>query len=207
MRHLVLIIALFLTASFAQDETSSKWSMYAGVTSMGVQDDFVWNDRLMGNSFGVAYAVSKRMTLGMGYSGRGTVVKFNKYGSQHTFKELNMPLDIIEGRGAKVQAHAIELWSAVTLLDKWGFSLWTGPIYAHIYSYDIMISEGGMYKTNPTYDVAYSEDGAEDDYGLMFGASFPLQNKLNLNVGYYYGLKEDPNPKFNNLFLELGYQF
>ena len=70
-----------------------------------------------------------------------------------------------------------------------------------------MISEGGMYKTNPTYDVAYSEDGAEDDYGLMFGASFPLQNKLNLNVGYYYGLKEDPNPKFNNLFLELGYQF
>ena len=201
MRHLVLIIALFLTASFAQDETSSKWSMYAGVTSMGVQDDFVWNDRLMGNSFGVAYAVSKRMTLGIGYSGRGALVKFNKYGSQHTFKELNMPLDIIEGRGAKVQAHAIELWSAVTLLDKWGFSLWTGPVYSHFYSYDV---EDG--------DVTYNSNASENDYGLMFGTSFPLRNKLNLNVGYYHGIKRHddpkppPNPKFNNLFLELGYQ-
>tara|TARA_B100000470_G_scaffold119081_1_gene91871 strand:+ start:57 stop:668 length:612 start_codon:yes stop_codon:yes gene_type:complete len=203
MRHLVLIIALFLTISFAQDETSSKWSMYAGVTSMGVEDG---DNRLIGRSFGVAYAVNKNMTIGMGYSGRGATVEFDRYGSQYSFKELHI-LGLVKSREAEVQANAIEFWSAFTLVDKWGFSLWTGPIYAHIYSYDIMISEGGMYKTNPTYDVAYSEDGAEDDYGLMFGASFPLQNKLNLNVGYYYGLKEDPNPKFNNLFLELGYQF
>ena len=204
MRHLVLIIALFLTISFAQDETSSKWSMYAGVTSMGVEDG---DNRLIGRSFGVAYAVNKKMTIGMGYSGRGAKVQFDKYGGQRVFKEIEPLLGVVVGREAEVQANAIEFWSAFTLVDKWGFSLWTGPIYAHIYSYDIMISEGGMYKTNPTYDVAYSEDGAEDDYGLMFGASFPLRNKLNLNVGYYYGLKEDPNPKFNNLFLELGYQF
>ena len=60
--------------------------------------------------------------------------------------------------------------------------------------------------------MTYNRNGSENDYGLMFGTSFPLRNKLNLNVGYYHGIKRHddpqppPNPKFNNIFLELGYQ-
>ena len=56
-------------------------------------------------------------------------------------------------------------------------------------------------------NLTISEDGAEADYGLMFGASFPLHNKIGLNIGYYHGIKDDPNPKFNNLFLDVSYRF
>ena len=190
-----IILSLFLlTTIFAQDEITSKWSVYTGVTSMGVEDG---DSRAIGDSYGIAYTVNKRLTIGMGYSGRGSKAKLNKYNAQDTFENLDLHGAPLSG-DVEVVANAIEFWSSVILLDKWGFSLWTGPIYSHIYSYDI---------TDVDDDLTISEDGAEADYGLMFGASFPLHNKIGLNIGYYHGIKDDPNPKFNNLFLDVSYRF
>ena len=192
MKKVILSLLLLATIN-AQDEINSKWSLYTGVTSMGVKDG---DSRAIGNSYGIAYFVNKRLTIGMGHSGRGSKEKLNKYEVNHTFENLDIPSSSFTGY-VEVVANAFEFWSSVILLDKWGFSLWTGPIYSHIFSYDITDQN----------DLTISEDGAEDDYCLMFGASFPLQNKIGLNIGYYHGIKEEPNPKFNNLFLEISYRF
>mgnify|MGYP001251849542 FL=1 len=190
----IILVLFFLTTIYAQDEITSKWSIYSGITSMGVEDG---ESRLIGNSYGIAYTVNKRLSIGMGYSGRGSKAKLNRYNAQDTFENLDLVGVPLSG-DIEVVANTVEFWSSVILLDKWGFSLWTGPIYSHIYSY---------YITDVDNDLTLSEDGSEADYGLMFGASFPLHNKIGLNIGYYHGIKDDLNPKFNNLFLDLSYRF
>ena len=83
-----IILGLFLlTTIFAQDEITSKWSIYTGVTSMGVEDG---DSRAIGDSYGIAYTVNKRLTIGMGYSGRGSKAKLNKYNAQDTFENLDL---------------------------------------------------------------------------------------------------------------------
>ncbi len=204
MKKIIIGFFLLLTTISAQDEAAPKWSIYAGVTSMSIDGNSAFSkaNRVIGNSYGITYAINKRLTIGMGYSSRGAKAQLNKYNAQDVFEGLDLVGTPLSG-DVEVVANAIEFWSSVTLLDKWGFSLWTGPIFSHIYSYDI---------TDVDDDITISEDGAEADYGLMFGASFPLQNKLGLNIGYYqsiyqHGIKDDSSPKFNNLFLELSYKF
>ena len=53
-----------------------------------------------------------------------------------------------------------------------------------------------------------SED-LDPDYGLMFAYAFPINEQLSVNAGYYLGLAEqsDGGPKFNGIFMLLGYTF
>ena len=49
----------------------------------------------------------------------------------------------------------------------------------------------------------------DPDYGLMFSYSYPISEQLSVTPGYYLGLAEqsDGGPKFNGIFLLLGYTF
>ena len=86
-----------------------------------------------------------------------------------------------------------------------------GPGFAQI---------GALYGTPLGGKVTMEMEGEEDtvdiesdemdpDYGLMFSYAYPINEQLSVNAGYYLGLAEqdDGGPKFNGIFVLLGYTF
>ena len=80
-------------------------------------------------------------------------------------------------------------------MDNGKFSLWAGPLYAHLYE-----TEGSF------FGISESESITDSDYGLMVGGSVPLRQNISINAGYYRSLDNHEIEGMNNFFLELGYQ-
>jgi hypothetical protein len=194
MKKTLLIILIMLTMSYTQDETVSPWSVYGGFTSMGVGEDIVVDDdtnpdigRTNGFTLGFGYALNEKVTIGAGLGQRGFSVDVPDLFGGDTGFDSNID--------AKVQVKGIEFWMSYTLMDNGNFSLWAGPLYAHLYQ-----TEGSF------FGVSESESITDSDYGLMVGGSVPLRGNISINAGYYRSLDDHEIEGMNNFFLELGYQ-
>lgn len=179
MKKMMLTIICLSALSFAQDESSSPWGVYAGITSAGTSDS---DGRTTGLSLGVSYTLNDKMSVGGGLSHRGGSFK-----------------DEEDGGTFDVKGNAIELWSSYQLMQTDSFSLSTGLIYAHINEFDVEMME----------DVSVTVKETDSDYGLFLNGTIPLQKNLGLNIGYYMGLGEMDIElgKSNNLWIEVGYSF
>lgn len=181
MKKLLLTIIFLSAFTFAQDESSSPWGMYGGITSAGTSES---DGRTSGLSLGVSYLLNDKWSLGGGLSHRG--------GSY----ELDAEDDGLGGT-ADLTGNAIEFWSSYSLMQSESFYLSTGLIYAHIYEFEVDF-EG----------ISFSESDTDNDYGVYLNGTIPLQDNLGLNIGYYMGLRDmGGDEKFNNLWFELGYSF
>ena len=177
----IIIFLLFITTVFAQDESSSPWSIYGGITSGGFEDA---DGRSTGLSLGVGYQLNDNLSIGGGLSHRG-----GKFDDEVSGIDGNVKYEI--------KGNALELWSSYSLMQSERFSLSTGLIYAHIYEFEVKM-----------WGASVTVDESEDDYGIYLGGSIPLKDNLGLNIGYYHGLKDtDDVPQFNNVWLEIGYSF
>ena len=177
----IIIFLLLITTVFAQDESSSPWSIYGGITSGGFEDA---DGRSTGLSLGVGYQLNDNLSIGGGLSHRG-----GKFDDEVSGVDGNVKYEI--------KGNALELWSSYSLMQSERFSLSTGLIYAHIYEFEVEL-----------FGSSVTVDESEDDYGFYVGGSIPLKNNLGLNIGYYHGLKDNEDtPKFNNVWFELGYSF
>ena len=47
----------------------------------------------------------------------------------------------------------------------------------------------------------------EDDYGIILGAGYLLNERTFINFGIYHGLKDHEPGRFNNIYLNLGLSF
>jgi len=179
MKKTILVMLIITSMSFAQDDTVSPWSAYAGITSASFDDS---DGRTTGLSAGVGYTINEKITVGGGLSHRGG--------------KLEMDMDGTDIGNVDVKGNAIELWMSYSLMNTDTFSLSAGPIYAHIYEFEAEFN--GM---------SVTESESDNDYGIYLGSSFPIKDNMGLNIGYYQGLKDEDGMKFNNLWIELGYQF
>jgi len=177
----IIISLLLVTVVFAQDESSSPWSLYGGITSGSFEDA---DGRSTGLSLGVGYQLNDKLSIGGGLSHRG-----GKFDDEVSEIDGNVKYEI--------KGNALELWSSYSLMQSERFSLSTGLIYAHIYEFEVKM-----------WGASVTVDESEDDYGIYLGGSIPLKDNLGLNIGYYHGLKDtDDVPQFNNVWLEIGYSF
>jgi|TARA_B110000263_G_scaffold244650_1_gene252988 hypothetical protein len=181
MKKIFAITLILTSLAFAQDESESPWSMYGGITSASFEDS---DGRTTGLSLGVGYSVNDKISVGGGLSHRGGQMKLEE--------DTSALGDTVEIKG-----NALELWMSYSLIQTDSFSLSVGPTYAHIYSMKAKLG-----------DLSITVPETDNDYGIYLGSSLPLGDKLGLNIGYYHGLKDDgDSPKFNNLFVEVGYSF
>ena len=183
MKKILIATVLIFSISLAQDESSSPWSVYGGITSASMSEA---DGRTNGLSLGISYTLNEKWSVGGGLSHRGG--SFNVEDDEA----------IIGGSDSyEMIGNAIEFWSSYSLMQSDSFSLSTGLIYAHIYEFEV--NYGSM---------SISESETDNDYGLYLNSTIPLQDNLGLNIGYYMGLRDiGDNEKFNNLWLEVGYSF
>ena len=180
MKKLILTIICLSALSFAQDESSSPWGIYGGITSAGTSES---DGRTTGLSLGFSYTANDMWSFGAGLSHRGGMYEFDEQ-------------DGFSG-SADLTGNAIEFWSSYSLMQFDIFSLSTGLIYAHIYEFEVDF-EG----------MSFSESETDNDYGLFLNGFMPLQENLGLNIGYYMGLRDmGSDEKFNNFWIEIGYGF
>jgi len=193
MKKVILVMLIMTSISFAQDDTVSPWSLYGGFTSMGAGEEIFIEDvdvdlgRANGFTLGFGYALNDKVTIGAGLGQRGFSVDVPDLFGEDTGFDSNID--------AKVQVKGIEFWMSYTLMDNGNFSLWAGPLYAHLYE-----TEGSF------FGVSESESITDSDYGLIIGGSVPLRENISINAGYYRSLDNHEIEGMNNFFLELGYQ-
>jgi len=196
MKKAILVMLIMTSMSFAQVRyiEVSPWSVYGGFTSMGVEEEIVIDaekdvdiGRTNGFTLGFGYALNEKVTIGAGLGQRGFSVDVPDLFGGDTGFDSNID--------AKVQVKGIEFWMSYTLMDNGNFSLWAGPLYAHLYE-----TEGSF------FGISESESITDSDYGLMVGGSVPLRGNISINAGYYRSLDDHEIEGMNNFFLELGYQ-
>ena len=193
MKKAILVMLIMTSMSFAQDETVSPWSVYGGFTSMGVGEEMFIDDvdvelgRTNGFTLGFGYALNEKVTIGAGLGQRGFSVDVPDLFGGDTGFDSNID--------AKAKVKGVEFWMSYTLMDSGNFSLWAGPLYAHLYQ-----------STGSFAGASESESITDSDYGLMFGGSVPLRGNISINAGYYRSLDDHEIEGMNNFFLELGYQ-
>ncbi|MEO2116022.1 MAG: outer membrane beta-barrel protein [bacterium] len=193
MKKVILVMLIMTSMSFAQDDTVSPWSLYGGFTSMGAGEEIFIEDvdvdlgRANGFTLGFGYALNEKVTIGAGLGQRGFSVDVPDLFGGDTGFDSNLD--------AKAKVKGVEFWMSYTLMDNGNFSLWAGPLYAHLYK-----------STGSFAGVSESESITDSDYGLMFGGSVPLRGNISMNAGYYRSLDDHEIEGMNNFFLELGYQ-
>ena len=195
MKKIAICFLLLLTIVFAQDDTTSPWSVYGGYASMGVGEEFDTEDydvdsaRTNGFTLGFGYALNEKITIGAGLGQRGFSIDLVDLFDDGDGNELDF------GANVKAKVKGVEFWMSYTLMDNGNFSLWAGPLYAHLYE-----TEGSF------AGVSESESITDSDYGLMFGGSVPLRGNISMNAGYYRSLDNHQIEGMNNFFLELNYK-
>lgn len=176
MKKLVLTIIFLSALSFAQDESSSPWGVYGGITSAGTSES---DGRTTGLSLGFSYAANDKLSFGAGLTHRGG--SFN---------------DQEDGGSFDINANAIEFWSSYPLMQSDSFSLSTGLIYAHIYEYEVEFSGMNVSVDETDNDYGLFLNGTiplQDNLGLNIGYYMGLRdmdgekfNNLWLEVGYSF---------------------
>ena len=197
MKKIAICFLLLLTTVFAQVRyiEVSPWSLYGGYASMGVGEEFDTEDvdvdlgRTNGFTLGFGYALNEKITIGAGLGQRGFSIDLVDLFDDGDDNELDF------GANVKVKVKGVEFWMSYTLMDNGNFSLWAGPLYAHLYE-----TEGSF------AGVSESESITDSDYGLMFGGSVPLRGNISINAGYYRSLDDHQIEGMNNFFLELNYK-
>ena len=197
MKKIAICFLLLLTTVFAQVRyiEVSPWSLYGGYASMGVGEEFDTEDvdvdlgRTNGFTLGFGYALNEKITIGAGLGQRGFSIDLVDLFDDGDDNELDF------GANVKVKVKGVEFWMSYTLMDNGNFSLWAGPLYAHLYE-----TEGSF------AGVSESESITDSDYGLMFGGSVPLRGNISMNAGYYRSLDDHQIEGMNNFFLELNYK-
>jgi len=195
MKKVILVMLIMTSMSFAQDDTVSPWSLYGGFTSMGAGEEISIEDvdvdlgRANGFTLGFGYALNEKITIGAGLGQRGFSIDLVDLFDDGDGNELDF------GANVKAKVKGVEFWMSYTLMDNGNFSLWTGPLYAHLYE-----TEGSF------AGVSESESITDSDYGLMFGGSVPLRGNISMNAGYYRSLDNHQIEGMNNFFLELNYK-
>ena len=216
MKKLFLLIAFSTTLVFSQD--ASKWSLYGGISSMNTNlEENTTN--LIGTNLGFGYRFTDKLTIGMGFSQRGFTgvhgyeddyCYWDEYNNRICF-DIEDDTDEDEGRGnnrplfddgedewygeheVSTRYEGIEFWMSYTLFDNDNFALWTGPVYSVLYELTEEVEADD-------FTESFTEEIEDTDYGLLIGATFPIKNKLGMNIGYYQSLDE---MEFNNVFIEL----
>ena len=216
MKKLFLLIAFSTTLVFSQD--NSKWSLYGGISSMNTNlEENTTN--LIGTNLGFGYRFTDKLTIGMGLSQRGFTAEHG-YDEPYCYwdeEDNRICFDIEddteedEGRGnnrpsfddgedewygeheVSTRYEGIEFWMSYTLFDNDNFALWTGPVYSVLYELTEEVEADD-------FTESFTEEIEDTDYGLLIGATFPIKNKLGMNIGYYQSLDE---MEFNNVFIEL----
>ena len=190
MKKIAICFLFFLTISFAQDDTTSPWSVYGGFTSMGVEEEVDIDadiGRTNGFTLGFGYMLNEKVTIGVGLGQRGFSVDVPDLFGEDTGFDSNID--------AKIEVKGVEFWMSYTLMDNGNFSLWAGPLYAHLYE-----TQGSF------WGITESESITDSDYGVMVGGSVPLKGDISMNAGYYRSLDDHQIKGMNNFFLELNYK-
>ena len=216
MKKLFLLIAFSTTLVFSQD--NSKWSLYGGISSMNTNLEEN-TPNLIGTNLGFGYRFTDKLTIGMGFSQRGftgvhgyddSYCYWDEYNNRICF-DIEDDTDEDKGRGnnrplfddgedewygeheVSTRYEGIEFWMSYTLFDNDNFALWTGPVYSVLYELTEEVEADD-------FTESFTEEIEDTDYGLLIGATFPIKNKLGMNIGYYQSLDE---MEFNNVFIEL----
>ena len=190
MKKIAICFLLLLTTVFAQDDTTSPWSVYGGYASMGIGEEYDFyvnmdSGRTNGFTLGFGYALNEKITIGAGLGQRGFSIDVTDL----TGNDLDLSGIL------KAKMKGVEFWMSYTLMDNGNFSLWAGPLYAHLYQ-----------STGSFAGISESESITDSDYGLMFGGSVPLRGNISINAGYYRSLDDHEIEGMNNFFLELNYK-
>ena len=194
MKYILSIILALATFLSAQEPELPGWGVYvgAGLGSATFEDD-------MGADIGFEPAlpfigVNKGVMLGLPLI---VNVGFGK-------RSYNMEMNLL---GETVTSSA-----SLDYLDIAAFMPYPlGPGFAQL---------GALYGTplggKATMELGGSEesddiesDDMDPDFGLVLAYAYPINEQISVNAGYYLGLAEqsDGGPKFNGLFVLLGYTF
>ncbi len=203
------IYILLLTSLFAQtDEVdkSSKWGVYAGYQSLqisGMEDDAsdeelgsFSTDRLGSYYIGLWRNTdwtigSLPVTVGAELGHRGTTSKTD--------------LQIQEGASIPLTADILvtylDLWASANYAMSDKFNLWFGPMVG--FHLDDEVKFFGLEISDESMDLGFDDN----DFGILVGAGYSINEKMSINAGLYRGLKDHDGGKFNNFFVDLGYSF
>ena len=204
-----VIYILLLTSLFAQtDEVdkSSKWGVYAVYQSLqisGMEDDAsdeelgsFSTDRLGSYYIGLWRNTdwtigSLPVTVGAELGHRGTTSKTD--------------LQIQEGASIPLTADILvtylDLWASANYAMSDKFNLWFGPMVG--FHLDDEVKFFGLEIPDESMDLGFDDN----DFGILVGAGYSINEKMSINAGLYRGLKDHDGGKFNNFFVDLGYSF
>ena len=194
MKYTLAIVLALGTLLSAQEPELPGWGIYvgAGMGSAAFEDD-------MGADIGFEPAlpfigVNKGVMLGLPLV---VNVGFGK-------RSYNMEMDLF--------GESVTTTTSLDYLDVAAFMPYPlGPGFAQL---------GALYGT-PLGGKLTSESGGmelsedvesedlDSDFGLILAYAYPINEQISVNAGYYLGLAEqsDGGPKFNGLFVLLGYTF
>tara|TARA_B100000927_G_scaffold55204_1_gene42160 strand:- start:962 stop:1546 length:585 start_codon:yes stop_codon:yes gene_type:complete len=194
MKYTLAIVLALGTLLSAQEPELPGWGIYvgAGMGSAAFEDD-------MGADIGFEPAlpfigVNKGVMLGLPLV---VNVGFGK-------RSYNMEMDLF--------GETVTTTTSLDYLDVAAFMPYPlGPGFAQL---------GALYGT-PLGGKLTSESGGmelsedvesedlDSDFGLILAYAYPINEQISVNAGYYLGLAEqsDGGPKFNGLFVLLGYTF
>jgi hypothetical protein len=101
----------------------------------------------------------------------------------------------------------LDLWASVNYKMSDKFNLWVGPMIGINIKDKATFSFDGLEEGEEDIEFSTGFGFDENDYGIILGAGYSLNDKTSLNFGVYRGLKDHNPGKFNNVFLDIGYSF
>tara|TARA_B100000925_G_C21938845_1_gene443614 strand:+ start:464 stop:1048 length:585 start_codon:yes stop_codon:yes gene_type:complete len=194
MKYTLAIVLALGTLLSAQEPELPGWGIYvgAGMGSAAFEDD-------MGADIGFEPAlpfigVNKGVMLGLPLV---VNVGFGK-------RSYNMEMDLF--------GETVTTTTSLDYLDVAAFMPYPlGPGFAQLGA--LYGTPLGGKLTSESGGMELSEDVESDDldsdFGLILAYAYPINEQISVNAGYYLGLAEqsDGGPKFNGLFVLLGYTF
>ena len=212
MRYILTFLFMFSSVVVAQEveqaaESSSGWGVYGGYQSLqisGIEDDaseeeleMFSTERLGSYYIGIWKNTdwtigSLPVTVGAELGHRGTTTKADVEFSDN--ETLDFTADIL--------ITYLDFWASANYAMSDRFNLWIGPMIG-IHLDDEIKFFGIDLAESEELDLGFNEN----DYGFLLGAGYALNEKIGINAGLYYGLKDHNGGKFNNLFLDIGYSF
>lgn len=189
MKVLLTILLTISTFMMAQDELPG-WGVYVGgiMGSATMEEDaFEMSSVLAIPQLGISKGMSLAgipLIVGAGLGKRA-------YGVKIEFFELEMD--------SEVKMNFLDLWATVPYP--------VGPLVAQagvVYGHGL---GSGTQSIEGTDTDLEGEFGDITDFGLIFGANYPVTESIGVGAGYYLGLKDNDGMKFNGILFNLGYNF
>ena len=201
MKYLLTISLAITTLLVAQDEPQMPgWGVYAGGALNSITMDPEQEGVTLGSQPGLPFI---GVTRGIQLGGFPLLV-----GAGLGKRGYSMEMDIFGMKMAsKVSFDLLDFWATVPYP--------VGPVIAQVgFVYGMGLGSGKMEMISD--ETTVEEDiegdfGDETDFGLLFGAAYPINQNIGINFGYFLGLKDqgedEMGMKYNGLYLLLGYNF